>query len=78
MKNDEQPMLKPAALGKASAPEPPPTSDLLVLPDGRILAHNLTPALAGLLSQLIPGEKGLTRRARAPILRASQFRSSRP
>ncbi len=38
---------KPAK--KSSAPL---ASELLLLPDGRILAHNLTPAFAGLLAGL--------------------------
>jgi len=29
-------------------------SELLILPDGRILVHNLTPAFAGLLTGLNP------------------------
>lgn len=30
------------------------SGELLVLPDGRILAHNITPALAALLAELDP------------------------
>ena len=31
-------------------------TDLLILPDGRVLAHNLTPALAELLRELNPDD----------------------
>ncbi|MGN6553093.1 MAG: hypothetical protein ACTHLW_05170 [Verrucomicrobiota bacterium] len=33
---------------------PPLTSELLILPDGQILVHNLTPAFAELLAELNP------------------------
>lgn len=39
-------------------------SELLILPDGRILVHNLTPAFAGLLSELNPGDEEIGARAR--------------
>jgi hypothetical protein len=32
------------------------TSELLLLPDGRVLVHNLTPAFAELLSALNPAD----------------------
>ena len=35
----------------------PLTSELLLLPDGRILAHNLTPAVAGVLAGLTAGHE---------------------
>jgi len=38
-------------------------SELLVLPDGRILVHNLTPAMAALLQQLDPGDRRMISRA---------------
>jgi hypothetical protein len=41
------------------------TGELLILPDGRILVHNLTPELARLLSALDPTDAGM--RARAGI-----------
>ncbi|MGD0613918.1 MAG: hypothetical protein ABSA69_00570 [Verrucomicrobiota bacterium] len=31
------------------------TTEVLILPDGQILVHNLTPAFAGLLARLNPG-----------------------
>lgn len=39
------------------------TTELLVLPDGRILVHNLTPAVAALLSELAPHDPDMRRRA---------------
>jgi hypothetical protein len=35
---------------------------LLLLPDGRILVHNLTPAMAHILQQLDPGDRILRER----------------
>jgi hypothetical protein len=40
-------------------------SEVLILPDGRILAQNITPVMAGLLSELNPDDKLM--RARATI-----------
>ena len=37
-------------------------SELLVLPDGRILVHNLTPAFAGLLHELNPDAEQISSR----------------
>lgn len=48
---------------------PPPrvaTIDLLVQPDGQILAHNLTPALAAVLAELNPADQAMQQRAQAP------------
>ena len=39
------------------------TSELLILPDGRILVHNLTSAFAELLSQLNPADEQIRSRA---------------
>ena len=39
------------------------TGELLILPDGRILAHNITPELARLLSELDPADDAMRRRA---------------
>ena len=41
-------------------------SELLLLPDGRILVHNLTPAMAALLHQLDPEDRRMFLRAAAP------------
>ena len=38
------------------------TTELLILPDGRILVHNLTPAFAGLLQELNPHDEQLSSR----------------
>src|ERR1017187_8154341 len=38
-------------------------TELLLLPDGRILVHNLVPAMAALLHQLNPGDRSMIRRA---------------
>ncbi len=38
--------------------------ELLILPTGKILAHNLTPELARVLAQLDPGDRAMNRRAR--------------
>jgi len=40
-----------------------PTSELLIMADGRILTHNLTPELAGLLSKLNPDDPQMKIRA---------------
>jgi len=47
------------------------TSELLVLPDGRVLAHNLTPALAALLAEFDPGDDSMQARARKTLARQS-------
>jgi hypothetical protein len=39
-------------------------SEFLILPDGRILAHNLTPAVAKILSELNPADEAMSRRSR--------------
>ena len=49
-------------------------SELLVLPDGRILVHNLTPAMAALLHQLDPEDRRMIRRA---IVTPNRGRKSR-
>ena len=38
------------------------TSELLIMPDGRILVHNLTPAFAGLLHELNPYDEQISSR----------------
>jgi hypothetical protein len=42
----------------------PMTSELLILPDGRIFAQNITPVMAALLSELNPQDKLMRQRAR--------------
>lgn len=39
------------------------SGELLILPDGRILAHNITPALAQILTALNPSDDGMRQRA---------------
>jgi hypothetical protein len=39
------------------------TSELCILRDGRILVHNLTPAVAALLAKLDPGDEAMRIRA---------------
>ena len=46
--------------GKCSKPEL--TTELLILPDGQILVHNLTPAFAGLLKVLNPDDEQISSR----------------
>lgn len=38
-------------------------SEILVLSDGRIFAHNITPAMAQALAALNPGDEDMRRRA---------------
>jgi hypothetical protein len=38
-------------------------SELLILPDGQILVHNLTPAFAGLLHELNPDDEHISSRS---------------
>jgi hypothetical protein len=38
-------------------------SEFLILPGGEILAHNLTPAMAKILSELDPDDEPMRRRA---------------
>ena len=46
-------------------------SELLILPDGQILVHNLTPAFAGLLHELNPNDEQISSRVtRPPLLRS--------
>jgi hypothetical protein len=41
-------------------------NELLILDDGRILAHNLTPAMAELLADLDPNDVAMRERAKPP------------
>lgn len=43
------------------------SGELLILPDGRILAHNITPALARLLTELDPADEAMRARAASSI-----------
>lgn len=48
--------------GTKSFPENP-VSEILILPDGRIFGHNLSPAMAGVLAALNPADEAMNRRA---------------
>ncbi len=37
-------------------------TDVLILSDGTVLAHNLTPAMAGVLKELNPGDEAMKKR----------------
>lgn len=50
-------------------------SELLILPDGRILVHNLTPAFADLLHELNPDEMQIAARIRPLAPQASRHTS---
>ena len=50
-------------------------SELLLLPDGRILVHNLTPAMAALLQQLDPEDRHMSERAILPRRRRRKSRA---
>ncbi|MGC9943059.1 MAG: hypothetical protein ABSE48_14610 [Verrucomicrobiota bacterium] len=39
-------------------------SEILILADGKIFAHNITPAMAGVLSELDPSDEAMNQRAR--------------
>ena len=41
------------------------SAEILIRPDGRILVHNLTPAVAALLAELAPHDSDMRRRAAA-------------
>jgi hypothetical protein len=49
-------------------------TELLLLPDGRILVHNLIPAMAALLHQLDPGDRSMIKRS---TVKRSRRRKSR-
>ena len=42
------------------------TTELLLLPDGQILVHNLTPAMAALLAEFNPADEPMRERANPP------------
>jgi hypothetical protein len=48
-------------------------TEMLILPGGRILAHNLTPALARVLAALNPRDPAMRRRANAQKLSHHEF-----
>ncbi len=52
------------------------TSELLILGDGTIFAHNLTPAMAALLAELNPDDAAMRRRANRNIAKNHPDRPS--
>jgi hypothetical protein len=52
---------------------PPQHTELLVLPDGRILVHNLTPAFADLLRGFNPADEQISSRAISYVGQASRL-----
>jgi len=63
---------RPAHPGAAERPHRPDdlVTELLLLPDGRVLVQNLTPAFAALLRELNPDDEQLAPRTRpATILK---------
>jgi hypothetical protein len=55
-------MNKRPAKTSCRSPGQDQVSELLILPDGRILVHNLTPAFAGLLHELNPDAEQISSR----------------
>ncbi len=53
------------------------SAEILILPDGRILAHNITPAVAAVLAELAPHDEAIRLRA-APSLSALPTARPRP
>ncbi len=49
----------------SSSDDPPASAELLILPDGRVLGHNLSPEAASLLRVLNPEDPLMKERARA-------------
>ncbi len=49
-------------------------SEILILPDGKILAHNITPVMAQILADLNPADTDMSRRA----LRHNQLQHELP
>ena len=47
--------------GKSAAEKS--VSEALILPDGRIFVHNLTPEMARVLAKLNPADEAMSRRA---------------
>jgi hypothetical protein len=52
--------MKPVPTRAASSAQ----SELLILPDGRVLVHNLTPTMASLLAELNPADPAMRERSR--------------
>jgi hypothetical protein len=59
----QQPDHKPQVPPHRANAFPALATDLLILPDGRILTHNLTPVMAAVLKELNPDDKVMEQRA---------------
>jgi hypothetical protein len=56
--------MKPAKPKRKPSPsKPEATTEFLILPDGRLMVHNLTPTMAALLSELDPEDELMRRRS---------------
>ena len=62
----------------AASAAPTLTTELLLLPDGRILVHNLTPAFADVLSELNPTDETIRSRAKRKVGRNDGRRTTAP
>jgi hypothetical protein len=62
---------KSKSLGRL--PDAELVTELLILPDGQILVHNLTPAFAGLLKELNPDAEQISSRVLHPSLPSREF-----
>lgn len=56
-------MNTPAAKRRAHPVAGKSVSEVLILPDGKIFAHNITPEMAQVLAKLNPNDKAMGRRA---------------
>jgi hypothetical protein len=57
--------------------KPSLTTELLIMPDGRILVHNLTQPFAELLKELNPADEQISSRARNLVGQASRLSPSK-
>jgi hypothetical protein len=56
-------MKNPAIKQRGKSAAEKPVSEMLILPDGRIFAHNITPEMARVLAKLNPADAAMRRRA---------------
>jgi hypothetical protein len=56
-----------------SGPQVDAHSEFLILPDGKILAHNITSETARLLSELNPRDRAMRRRANSNPISKHEF-----